>query len=256
MIDITNTKIFGYEAAIRGMRNPMNSWDKSDSGCGCSHEYEIFGNCDLCDKYIGKQDYNLMLKLSKAGTDHAKFMRYINVTLDINAPLYWWKEFDTYKVGTVANSCSTMHKIHEKEFDRGDFSCEHIPLGSDAYSDTWDFKTSDMFFCINKEEGYYFSSEDVLDFTIQALNHYRNKYLETKVKPMKEESKRAELMKKYWWQMIQLLPSSYNQKRTIQLNYQVLKNIYHARKTHKLDEWIEFCHWIEKLPYSKLITEV
>ena len=256
MIDITNTKIFGYEAAIRGMRNPMNSWDKSDSGCGCSHEYEIFGNCDLCDKYIGKQDYNLMLKLSKAGTDHAKFMRYINVTLDINAPLYWWKEFDTYKVGTVANSCSTMHKIHEKEFDRGDFSYEHIPLGSDAYSDTWDFKTSDMFFCINKEEGYYFSSEDVLDFTIQALNHYRNKYLETKVKPMKEESKRAELMKKYWWQMIQLLPSSYNQKRTIQLNYQVLKNIYHARKNHKLDEWVEFCHWIESLPYSKLITEV
>ena len=228
MIDITNTKIFGYEAAIRGMRNPMNSWDKSDSGCGCSHEYEIFGNCDLCDKYIGKQDYNLMLKLSKAGTDHAKFMRYINVTLDINAPLYWWKEFDTYKVGTVANSCSTMHKIHEKEFTIEDFSTEHL-LPHSSF---------------------------VLQDIIINLNQYRNEYLKTKTKPMKEESKRSELMKKYWWLMIQLLPSSYNQKRTIQLNYQVLKNIYHARKKHKLDEWLEFCHWIEKLPYSKLITEV
>lgn len=228
MIDITNTKIFGYEAAIRGMRNPMNSWDKSDSGCGCSHEYEIFGNCDLCDKYIGKQDYNLMLKLSKAGTDHAKFMRYINVTLDINAPLYWWKEFDTYKVGTVANSCSTMHKIHEKEFTMEDFSTEHLSLHSLV----------------------------VLEVILITLNQYRNEYLKTKSKPMKEESKRGELMKKYWWQMIQLLPSSYNQKRTIQLNYQVLKNIYHARKNHKLDEWVEFCHWIESLPYSELITEV
>lgn len=228
MIDITNTKIFGYEAAIRGMRNPMNSWDKSDSGCGCSHEYEIFGNCDLCDKYIGKQDYNLMLKLSKAGTDHAKFMRYINVTLDINAPLYWWKEFDTYKVGTVANSCSTMHKIHEKEFTLEDFSTDHL-LPHSSF---------------------------VLQDIIINLNQYRNEYLKAKIKPMKEESKRAELMKKYWWQMIQLLPSSYNQKRTIQLNYQVLKNIYHARKNHKLDEWVEFCHWIERLPYSKLITEV
>lgn len=228
MIDITNTKIFGYEAAIRGMRNPMNSWDKSDSGCGCSHEYEIFGNCDLCDKYIGKQDYNLMLKLSKAGTDHAKFMRYINVTLDINAPLYWWKEFDTYKVGTVANSCSTMHKIHEKEFTLEDFSTDHL-LPHSSF---------------------------VLQDIIINLNQYRNEYLKAKTKPMKEESKRAELMKKYWWQMIQLLPSSYNQKRTIQLNYQVLKNIYHARKNHKLDEWLEFCHWIESLPYSELITEV
>ena len=235
MIDITNTKIFGYEAAIRGMRNPMNSWDKSDSGCGCSHEYEIFGNCDLCDKYIGKQDYNLMLKLSKAGTDHAKFMRYINVTLDINAPLYWWKEFDTYKVGTVANSCSTMHKIHEKEFTLEDFSYEHL-----------------FDFCPDCDT----DSETVLRYTISWLNHCREKYLETKIKPMKEESKRAELMKNYWWQMIQLLPSSYNQKRTIQLNYQVLKNIYHARKNHKLDEWVEFCHWIERLPYSELITEV
>ena len=246
MIDITNTKIFGYEAAIRGMRNPMNSWDKSDSGCGCSHEYEIFGNCDLCDKYIGKQDYNLMLKLSKAGTDHAKFMRYINVTLDINAPLYWWKEFDTYKVGTVANSCSTMHKIHEKEFTIDDFSCEHLMYLTDGYSEDDDLVTR-----VSVE-----SPKEVLLRIIKTLNYYREMYLHTKIKPMKEEAKRAELMKKYWWQMIQLLPSSYNQKRTIQLNYQVLKNIYHARKTHKLDEWVEFCHWIESLPYSKLITEV
>ena len=246
MIDITNTKIFGYEAAIRGMRNPMNSWDKSDSGSGCSHEYEIFGNCDLCDKYIGKQDYNLMLKLSKAGTDHAKFMRYINVTLDINAPLYWWKEFDTYKVGTVANSCSTMHKIHEKEFTLEDFSHEHLMYLTDGYSEDDDLVTR-----VSVE-----SPKEVLLRIIKTLNYYREMYLHTKIKPMKEESKRAELMKKYWWQMIQLLPSSYNQKRTIQLNYQVLKNIYHARKKHKLDEWVEFCHWVESLPYSKLITEV
>ena len=246
MIDITNTKIFGYEAAIRGMRNPMNSWDKSDSGCGCSHEYEIFGNCDLCDKYIGKQDYNLMLKLSKAGTDHAKFMRYINVTLDINAPLYWWKEFDTYKVGTVANSCSTMHKIHEKEFTLEDFSHEHLMYLTDGYSEDDDLVTR-----VSVE-----SPKEVLLRIIKTLNYYREMYLHTKIKPMKEESKRAKIIKKYWWQMIQLLPSSYNKKRTIQLNYQVLKNIYHARKKHKLDEWVEFCHWIERLPYSELITEV
>ena len=150
------------------------------------------------------------------------------------------KEFDTYKVGTVANSCSTMHKIQEKEFDRGDFSYEHIPLGSDAYSDTWDFKTSDMFFPINVEDEIYWSSEDVLDITIQALNHYRNKYLEAKDK-------------KYWWQMIQLLPSSYNQTRNVMMNYEVLANIYKSRKDHKLDEWREFCKWIEALPYSELI---
>ena len=222
MIDITNTKIFGYEAAIRGMRNPMNSWDKSDSGCGCSHEYEIFGNCDLCDKYIGKQDYNLMLKLSKAGTDHAKFMRYINVTLDINAPLYWWKEFDTYKVGTVANSCSTMHKIAEKEFTLDDFSCEHLFYDKDD---------------ILKECYHY---ENALNHTVQALNSARTHYLETKDK-------------KYWWQMIQLLPSSYNQKRTVTLNYEVLNNMYNSRKNHKLDEWHTFLKVVDELPMSELI---
>ena len=253
MIKFENTEVVGWEAAIRGMRNPMNSWEKSDSYFGFYYDHP-----DDCEpewrNCIGPNDHDLMMKLRNAGTDHRKFMRMITVYTDIIAPLYWWKEFDTYKVGTVANSCSTMHKIQEKEFDRGDFSYEHIPLGSDAYSDTWDFKTSDMFFCINKEEEYYFSSEDVLDFTIQALNHYRVKYLETKVKPMKEESKRGELMKKYWWQMIQLLPSSYNQKRTVMMNYEVLANIYESRKNHKLDEWsIGFMEWIESLPYSELI---
>ena len=216
MIDITNTKIFGYEAAIRGMRNPMNSWDKSDSGCGCSHEYEIFGNCDLCDKYIGKQDYNLMLKLSKAGTDHAKFMRYINVTLDINAPLYWWKEFDTYKVGTVANSCSTMHKIADKEFTLKDFSCEHL-------------------------EGRALNTlEDMVD----ELNYWRDYYLAIKKQNVVGADTKA---KDIWWQMIQLLPSSYNQRRTIDLNFEVLLKQYRERKNHKLDEWHIYCDWIKEI---------
>lgn len=241
MIKIENAEVFGWEAAIRGMRNPMNSWEKSDSDFGFYYNYPD-------DPYpewknlIGQNDLDLMKRLRNAGTDHRKFMRMIVVYLDITAPLYWWKEFDTYKVGTVANSCSTMHKIHENEFDRTDFSMEHIPLGSEAYSDTWDFKTSGMFFCIDDEEGYYLSSEDILDHTILALNHYRKKYLETKDK-------------KYWWQMIQLLPSSYNQKRTVMLNYEVLANMYHSRKSHKLDEWRDFCKWIEScLPYSELFT--
>ena len=211
MIDITNTKIFGYEAAIRGMRNPMNSWDKSDSGCGCSHEYEIFGNCDLCDKYIGKQDYNLMLKLSKAGTDHAKFMRYINVTLDINAPLYWWKEFDTYKIGTVSNSCSTMHKLDARDLVIDDFSSES------------------------------FDSLNPLLATINHINELRLKYLATSDK-------------KYWRQMIQLLPSSYNQTRNVMISYEALLNMYHARKNHKLQEWKDFCEWVTTLPLSEIIT--
>ena len=227
MIKIENPAVYGWEAAIRGARNPMNSWNKSDSGVK-----EIYGIG--YEFVIGENDLKLMKSLSKAGPDHGKFLRYINVTVDITAPLYWWKEYDTYKVGTVANSCSTMHKIHAKEFDFDDFSHDHM--------------ISTM--------GESFESVDWLEMTIDLLNKYRELYLETKVTPMKEESKRPELMKKYWWQMIQLLPSSYNQKRTIQLNYQVLKNIYHARKKHKLDEWLEFCNWIESLPYSKLITEV
>ena len=193
---------------IEGMRNPMNSWDKSDSTIvKTDHEVD-----DYID--IGKTDYSLMQRLSKAGTDHRKFMRMMPVYARITAPLYWWKEFDTYKVGTVTNSCSTMHKIQDKKFMLDDFSHEHLidlPL-----------KT--------------------MKVVVDDLNISRYKYLETKDK-------------KYWWQMIQLLPSSYNQTRNVMLNYEVLFNIYHSRKNHKLDEWIEFCKWIKTLPYSELITQ-
>ena len=217
MLKIENTEVLGWEHAIRGMRNPMNSWEKSDSefdgdpwSCqsgvgGCSN----FGSC-AC--YIGKNDLDLMTRLRNAGTDHRKFMRMITVYVDITAPLYWWKEFDTYKVGTVANSCSTMHKIADKEFTLEDFSCEKL---YDPLSD--------------------------LRPIVDRLNVYRERYLETKDK-------------NDWWQMIQLLPTSYNQKRTVMLNYEVLANIYKSRKDHKLDEWHTFCHWIESLPYSELIT--
>jgi hypothetical protein len=202
MIQIDKVKAFGWEEAIRGMRNPMNSWDKSDT------KYYV---SDCC---IGRNDYNLMKTLSKAGTDHSKYLRMITVYADINAPLYWWKEYDTYKVGTVANSCSTMHKIHAKELTRDDFS--HNKLN---------------------DKSLY-----VLDEVIRYINIVREYYLETKDK-------------EHWEQMIQLLPSSYNQKRTVLLNYQVLKNMYHARKNHKLDEWRDFCKWVETLPYSELITD-
>lgn len=204
MIKIENIEVFGWEAAIRGMRNPMNSWDKSDSFEFPPDEDGIL--------WIGSNDLKLMQSLIRAGTDHSKFMRMINVTMDITAPLYWWKEFDTYKVGTVANSCSTMHKIHSKEFTLEDFSHEHLFTDDEALS--------------------------FLNHLISGLNFYRNKYIETKDK-------------QYWWQMIQLLPSSYNQKRTVQLNYQVLRNIYFSRKNHKLDEWRDFCKMIEELPYSQ-----
>lgn len=233
---------------IRGMRNPLNSWSRGDSMAVIDGNYvTVSGDIGVApaddpDGFtLGKNDKDLMTRLRNAGTEHRKFMRMMPVYMRITAPLYWYKEWDTYKVGTVTNSCSTMHKIAAKEFDRGDFSHEHIPKGSDAYSDTWDMKTSSMFFPINIQDGIYFSSEDILDFTIQALNHYREKYLETKDK-------------NYWWQMIQLLPSSYNQTRNVMLNYEVLANIYRQRKDHKLDEWREFCKWIETLPYSELIT--
>ena len=235
MIKFENTEVMGWEHAIRGMRNPMNSWEKSDSGY-CQRD--LLRDCTTCvhldtgypacySKFdVGPNDYKLMMNLRSAGTDHRKFMRMIVVYVDIIAPLYWWKEFDTYKVGTVANSCSTMHKIHEKEFTLEDFSTDHLLPHSS-------FVLQDM---------------------IINLNQYRNEYLKAKTKPMKEESKRAELMKKYWWQMIQLLPSSYNQKRTVMLNYEVLANIYESRNNHKLDEWrIGFMEWIESLPYSELI---
>lgn len=233
MIKLENVEITGWEHAIRGMRNPMNSWDKSDTSfcsvdikgeCKNPKGYLLCENCNIRDVKLGLNDLNLMKRLVKAGTDHRKFMRMITVYIDITAPLYWWKEFDTYKVGTVANSCSTMHKITDKEFTLDDFSHEHLILNDETI---W-----------NGECG---NSIECLDITISNLNFYREKYLETKDK-------------RYWWQMIQLLPSSYNQKRTIMLNYEVLANIYKSRKNHKLDEWQVFCEWIESLPYSELIT--
>lgn len=217
MIKIENAEIFGWEAAIRGMRNPMNSWDKSDSYENYTVTYEDYSEIRVPYYRVGAGDFALMKKLVKAGTDHSKFMRMINVTFDITAPLYWWKEFDTYKVGTVRNSCSTMHKVTSKEFTLDDFSHEQL---TDSAIERW------------------------LEPTIEGLNIARQMYIEKDGK-----SKAA------WWQIIQLLPSSYNQRATIQLNYAVLRNIYHSRKNHKLDEWIDFCKWIETLPYSELITE-
>lgn len=248
MLKIENFEVLGWEHAIRGMRNPMNSWEKSDSIFIEDGEYhDICGNSGPSDiKFsepeIGENDYALMKNLRNAGTDHRKFMRMITVYLDITAPLYWWKEFDTYKVGTVANSCSTMHKIADKEFEEGDFSTEHL----------FDAESEDVEFPIIYGEEH--SPIWSLNMTIKMLNFYRKKYLETKTKPMKEEAKRAPLIKAYWWQMIQLLPTSYNQKRTVMLNYEVLANIYKSRKNHRLDEWHTLCDWISELPYSELIT--
>ena len=201
-----------WKATIRGTRNPMNSWGKSDSQFWPGH------------MRIGENDLDLMKRLVKAGTDHSKFMRFLPVMVDITAPLYWWKEFDTYKVGTVANSCSTMHKIQAQEFTLDDFSCEHLDIRTKA----------------------------LLEEIIKALNDYRELYIE--YNPDDFEIKGCPSKKDIWWQMIQLLPSSYNQKRTVMLNYAVLRNIYHARAGHKLDEWQQFREWIETLPYSELIT--
>ena len=236
MIKIENVETFGWEATIRGMRNPKNSWEKSDSGI-CPNGTE-FGYCYLdhrkyCQRRItddpafciGPKDLALMTRLRNAGTDHRKFMRMITVYVDITAPLYWWKEFDTYKVGTVTDSCSTMHKIHAKEFELDDFSHEHIINSVSMGAQEIEVRISPM---------------QALLTTIECLNSYRKLYLETKDK-------------KYWWQLIQLLPSSYNQRRTIMLNYAVLANIYKSRRNHKLDEWRELCAWIETLPYSELI---
>lgn len=228
MLKVENVEVLGWEHAIRGMRNPKNSWAKSDSGPECPYEKEkCCGECqqNFC---IGPNDKQLMMALRNAGTDHRKFMRMITVYLDITAPLYWWKEFDTYKVGTVANSCSTMHKIAEKEFTLENFSCEHLLSywGEEKVNPTIIYPCTPM---------------QHLNQTIACLNVCRKNYLETKDK-------------KYWWQMIQLLPSSYNQRRTVMLNYEVLANIYKSRRNHKLDEWHTFCDWIEGLPYSALIT--
>ena len=208
MIKLENAEVYGWEAAIRGMRNPMNSWDKSDS---------ILKVPEDCEIIIGDNDLQLMKRLAKAGSDHGKFLRMINVTADIVGPLYWWKEFDTYKVGTVANSCSTMHKIHAKEFTLDDFSHEHLTPAAIA----------------------------ALSTVVERLNFARKEFL----KGRSESDFGMPSAKDYWWDMIQLLPASYNQRRTVQLNYEVLRNMYHARKNHKLDEWHAFCDWILTLPY-------
>lgn len=215
MLKIEHTEVLGWEHAIRGMRNPMNSWEKSDSWYTTDD-----GTPDHPNVHIGLNDLDLMKRLRNAGTDHRKFMRMIAVYVDITAPLYWWKEFDTYKVGTVANSCSTMHKITAKEFALEDFSHEHLIVAG-----------------LNS-----------LKRTIDDLNSAREGYLDERIK------QNPEWRKEVWWQMIQLLPSSYNQKRTVMLNYEVLANIYKSRRNHKLDEWHTFCDWIEELPYSELIT--
>lgn len=220
---------FQMKFIISGMRNPMNSWKKSDSVFGMNPGIPYYQNGMIIEydedgyaSYIGDEDRDLMKRLCKAGTDHRKFMRMIPVYVEITAPLYWWKEFDTYKVGTVANSCSTMHKIAEKEFTLNDFSHEHLienePIPTRVYSPM-----------------------GMLEATVDNLNKLRILYLRTKDK-------------KYWWQMIQLLPSSYNQKRSVMLNYEVLANMYKSRKNHKLDEWRDFCKWMEYLPFSYLIT--
>ena len=203
MIQIDKVEVFGWEAAIRGMRNSFNSWDKSDS------RY----NADSGKYEVGPADIELMDRLSRSGPSHAKFLRYINVTLDITAPRYWWAEMDTYKVGTVRNSCSTMHKVQAKEFERADFSCEHLDEESLA----------------------------ALDTLISVMNRARDRF------------NNCGKNKDDWWQMIQLLPASLNQKATVQLNYQVLQGIYETRKNHRLDDWHDFCHWIENLPQSNLI---
>ena len=248
MLKIENVEVVGWEAAIRGMRNPMNSWGASDSVflhreyCDDETDYERAKVCGGYAPVIKVNDHDLMTRLRNAGTDHRKFMRMIAVYLDITAPLYWWKEADTYKVGTVANSCSTMHKIADKEFVESDFSTEHL----------LDFEDTGVEF--PTIHGAEHAPIWALNMTVKMLNFYREKYLETKKKPMKEEAKRAPLMKKYWWQMIQLLPSSYNQRRTVMLNYEVLANMYRSRRHHKLDEWNTFCDWIESLPYAELIT--
>lgn len=238
MLKIENTEVMGWEHAIRGMRNPKNSWEKSDSNwryvAPAQRENHILASySDDSEFWIGPNDADLMNRLRNAGTDHRKFMRMITVYLDITAPLYWWKEFDTYKVGTVANSCSTMHKIADKEFTLEDFSHEHL-LGM-ANNDA-----GDALF-LNDANNIRVDGDDLLGLIINVLNYYRGRYIKTKDK-------------RYWWQLIQLLPSSYNQRRTVMLNYEVLANIYKSRRNHKLDEWHTFCDWIESLPYSKLIT--
>ena len=229
------------EFIIEGTRNPMNSWEKSDSvKCYANEKCQGICNENKIGLCVGKNDHSLMQRLAKAGTDHRKFMRMMPVYVRITAPLYWWKEFDTYKVATVANSCSTMHKIQEKEFTMEDFSTDKIiDTGEPEYENMYNDLVLTLHF--DCEEQYYDPHDIYSEILIPALNLYRKRYLETKDK-------------KYWWQMIQLLPSSYNQTRNVMMNYEVLANIYKSRKGHRLDEWREFCKWIESLPYSELIT--
>ena len=250
MIKLEKPLASGWMAAVRGLRNPMNSWEKSDSVFKVDdgpvgidilgRPVELSGDIKWRSLgfetvFIGEKDHDLMMRMARGGSDEAKFRRMINVTVDITAPLYWWKEFDTYKVGTVANSCSTMHKIHDKEFTLEDFSCEHLGFyDPEKEIDEQDDTGIGV-------EGIQAWPVDILTDIIVCLNHNRRKFLETKDK-------------KYWWQMIQLLPSSYNQKRTVQMNYEVLAGIYPKRKEHKLDEWRGFCEWIKILPYSEIIT--
>lgn len=223
MLTINDTEVVGWYAAIRGMRNPLNSWDRSDSAIDFDDYLKI-----------GPNDLKLMQNLAKAGTDHRKFLRMITVYVDITAPLYWWKEFDTYKVGTVANSCSTMHTIQNEKFSINDFSHDHLENCSRPESNT-----NGYYICPNGETLWLRNLFNI----IKSLNVARELYLDTGDK-------------KYWWQMIQLLPSSYNQKRTVMMNYEVLANIYKSRKNHKLDEWVQFCEWIEELPYFRDIFEI
>ena len=315
-IEIKNTQVFGWEAAIRGSRNPMNSWEKSDSWFldrydndasewdahsfslpavyikddlsektievrwypilenGKLDRQSIILNGEIDDRFtfspciIGPADHKLLMNLCKDGTEESKWRRMVHVSMDITAPLYWWKEFETYKVGTVSNSCSTMHKIHAKEFTLDDFSCEHLISGSEfgnTPDELWQagaFRVEHDYdpYALDAEgiEGWYEAkyAKDILLETIDALNVYREKFLETKDDNLNING--TVFMKgdrkKYWWQMIQLLPSSYNQRRTIDLNYEVLASQYRQRKDHKLDCWHQYCDWIRSLPYSEFIT--
>lgn len=246
---IENVEVSGWKAAIRGARNPMNSWDKSDSVfistyyCDEKEDFRLAKLCGGVAPIIKENDHKLLMNLCKGGSEESKWRRFVNVSMDITAPLYWWKEFETYKVGTVCNSCSTMHKIQAKEFTLEDFSCEHL-FECDFLSkpntdpECWIYPFTD---CIDGDGTMEEYPLDILKVTIKMLNKARDLFLETKDK-------------KYWWQMIQLLPSSYNQRRTIGLNYEVLAKQYRERKNHKLDEWHTYCDWIKTLPYSELIT--
>lgn len=260
MITFEYTETYGWEAAARGMRNPMNSWTKGDTEIKYSTLTfeEFYPGCQAlvshpCEPYpsIGENDMGLMKRLRSAGTDHRKYLRMIGVSVDITAPLYWWKEFDTYKVGTVANSCSTMHKIHTKEFTVNDFSHEHLFSKNDMIPEKFreDISMDNTLTAVDVDgHACFYTPLGLLSMTCDVLNGYRNAFL------VATKAGETEIAKNYWWQMIQLLPSSYNQRRTVTLNYEVLNNQYKSRKNHKLDEWRSYCEWIKALPYSNLIV--